>query len=115
MRLESLSNFLWVITKEREKLISKAKKIPEIGKGSMSNILEDALREYVKKHGDSKNPQTEIPMWQNGNVLAVPNLYADQEDWIKFYNLIKRKEDYKELDVQINMILNLHNSNLKHF
>lgn len=110
-----MGNFLWVITEERKKLLIKARKIPEIGKGNMSDILEDALREYVKRHGESKNPQTQISMYQDGNVLAVPNVYADRETWKKFYLLIKRKEDYQELDIQLNMILNLHNHNLRHF
>ena len=108
-----MSSFLWVKTPKREALLNALDSIPEIGKHSKSEILEWALEEYVKKHTKSNNPQTTIIQFDKENILAIPNVYRSATDWKKFYSLIKSKEDYQELDNQLNMILNIHNKNLK--
>jgi len=110
-----MSNFLWVKTPKRQSLLDSLDSIPEIGKHSKSEILEWALEEFVKKHSKSNNPQTVIEQFDKESVLAVPNIYREPEAWKKFYSMITKKEDYKELDRQINMILNLHNKKVNDF
>lgn len=99
-----MGNFLWVKTKEREKLLKAAKKIPEFGKMTQSDILEWALRELVKKHGKSNNPQTQIDLFQNPEALAIPNIYADDEAFINFFNKLSDANDFAEIDKQLQMI-----------
>mgnify|MGYP001581946134 CR=1 FL=1 len=108
-----MSNFLWVKTQKRQSLLDALDSIPEIGKKSKSEILEWALEEFVKKHSKSNNPQTTIEIFDKESILAVPNIYRSEDDWKKFYSRIKKKEDYKELDEQVNMILKIHNRRLK--
>lgn len=110
-----MSNFLWVKTPKRQELLDACDSIPEIGKKSKSEILEWALEEFVKKHSKSNNPQTTIMQYDKESILAVPNLYRSEEEFKKFYKLIKKKEDYKELDQQLNMILRVHNKKVNDF
>ena len=110
-----MSNFTWIITDRRKQLITQAKEIPEYGRSGMSQILEEALADFVKKHSKSQNPQTRITLFETGLENAIPNLYEDKQAWNKFYSLIKKKEDYQELDKHINEILHLHNKTLERF
>lgn len=110
-----MSNFLWVKTQKRQELLDALESIPEIGKHSKSEILEWALEEYVKKHSKSNNPQTALDIFDKESILAIPNIYRSEEEWKKFYSIIKDKEDYQELDKQVNMILRIHNRRLKEF
>ena len=81
----------------------------------MNEILQDAMEDYVKKHSESQNPQTKITLFENKLINAIPNLYANPQNWYKFYNLIKKKEEYTEIDQQLNMILDIHNKQLRRF
>jgi len=110
-----MSNFLWVKTPKRQELLDSLDNIPEIGKKSKSEILEWALEEFVKRHSKSNNPQTQIEQFDKESILAVPNIYRSEEDWKKFYSKITKKDDYKELDEQVNMILKVHNRRFKDF
>ena len=80
-----------------------------------SEIIIESLEEWAKKHSKSNNPQTQIEQFDKEQILAVPNIYRDAETWQKFYSLIKRKEDFKEVDKALNMILNIHNKEYKKF
>lgn len=74
-----------------------------------SDIVVDLLKNYVKEHSKSQNPQTEITLFETGVESAIPNVYAKDEAWEKFYNLLKKRLDFKKVDEQLNMILRLHN------
>jgi len=110
-----MSNFLWVKTTKRQALLDSLETIPEIGRKSKSELLEMALEEFVKKHGKSNNPQTQLQMFDKESILAIPNIYRDSKDWNKFYKNIKSKKDYRELDRALNMINAIHNRKLKEF
>lgn len=73
------------------------------------------IEDYVKEHSKSNNPQTVIEQFDKESILAVPNVYKDETAWLKFYDLIKKKEDYKQLDEKINMIYRIHNRKFKDF
>jgi len=95
--------------KSKDELIEEVEKIARKEGEYFSDIVMQLLEDYVKKHGKSQNPQTEITLFETGLEFAIPNLYRSKEIWQKFYNLIKKKSDFKELDNQLNMILNIHN------
>lgn len=80
-----------------------------------SDIVVDLLKGYVKLHSKSQNPQTEITLFETGLENAIPNLYRDKKTWKKFFDLIKKKDEFKEIDKQLNMILSLHNKKDKEF
>ena len=79
----------------------------------MNEILQDAMKDYVKEHSESQNPQTKITLFENKLINAIPNIYAKPQAWHKFYYLIKKKEEYKVIDEQLNMILGIHNQQLR--
>jgi len=85
---------------------------------TFSDIVLESLDRWWLEHGKSQNPQTRITLFETGLENAIPNLYEiakHPEKLKKFYNLIKRKEDYQELDRGINLLLNYHNRQLKRF
>ena len=101
--------------KSKDGVIEKVENIARREGTYFSDIVLELLQEYVKKHSKSQNPQTEITLFETGLENAIPNLYRNKTVWQKFYNLIKKREEYKELDSQLNMILNLHNKKYKEF
>jgi len=107
-----MTSFQWSITASRKALLEKLEEIPEFGKRSKSEIIELALADFILKHGNSNNPQTKIELFQSELIKAIPTIYAKRKDFEKFYKLLN-KEEYKELDSKINMILEIHNRNIK--
>jgi len=101
-------NYQWYVTTYREKQIKELKKIPEYGKKGLAEVIEMALDDFILKHGKSNNPQTEITLFQDQLIKAIPNIYENPEAFRKFYRLLN-KEEYKLLDKQLNMILAVHN------
>ncbi len=110
-----MTNIIWYVTAERQKLLDALMDVPEYGKRKRSEIIEMAIREFLEKHGTSENPQTRIGNFDSEEIRAVPNLYRDEETWKTFYKLIKKIADYKEVDKQINMINHIHNQKNKEF
>lgn len=116
--VKKMTSFQWVKTPKRQKLLDALDEIPEIGRKSKSEIIEWALEDFVKKHQKSNNPQTQIGMYDKESILAVPNIYEATDNidsWKKFYNKIKRKEDYREVDIALNTIMGLHNKKFREF
>jgi len=108
-----VKSFSYPISKDP--IIEKVEKIARREGTYFSDIVIELLQDYVKKHSKSQNPQTEITLFETGLENAIPNMYRDQTTWQKFYNLIKKREEFKELDKQLNMILNIHNRKDKEF
>ena len=104
----------YLLNIEREKL-QELKVLAAKEGTTIKNILDEGIDEYLKKHLKSNNPQTELSQFDKESILAIPNLYRDAKTWKKFYSLIKRKEDFKEVDKALNMILNIHNKEYKKF
>jgi len=104
----------YLLNIEREKL-NILKEIAAKERTTIKAIIEADIDDYIKKHGKSNNPQTQIEQFDKESILAIPNAYRDAKSWRKFYNLMKSKKDYDELDEQWNMILKIHNGKLKEF
>ena len=105
-----MSNFLWVKTEKRAKMLEDLEDIPEIGKKSKSELIEMALEEFLKKHQQSNNPQMKMDLFnKNIRAVSIPHLYEnDAKIWEKFYNHITKK-DFKELDKNLNWLNDYHN------
>ena len=95
--------------KSQDEMIEEVEKIARREGEYFSDIVVTLLQDYVKKHSKSQNPQTEITLFQTGLERAIPQMYEDEGKWKIFYKLIKKKNDFKELDKKLNMILRLHN------
>ena len=104
----------YLLNIEKEKL-HQLKLLAVKERTTIKNIIEDGIDDYLKKHLKSNNPQTQIEQFDKESVLAIPNAYASPKAWDKFYNLMKSKDDYDELDKQLEMILSKHNKKLKEF
>ncbi|MCH8915702.1 MAG: hypothetical protein IIA82_07665 [Thaumarchaeota archaeon] len=101
--------------KSQDEIIEEIEVIARREGTYFSDIVMEQLQKYVNEHSKSQNPQTEITFFETGLEFAIPNLYRDEENWKKFYDLIKKRPDYDELDRQLNMINNIHNRKLKEF
>jgi len=108
-----MSNFLWVLTDKRKQLFEKLLEMPEAGRKPKSELLEMALEEFILRHAKSNNPQTQMDLFQDNMVKAIPSIYSNSKAFEKFYRLIKTKEEYQELDRHLNIILDIHNRNIK--
>ena len=78
---------------------------------SFSDILVILLKEYIKEHSQSQNPQTKITLFETGLEHAIPNLYEiirNPKKIDKFYSLIKKRTDFSELDKGLNIWLRSH-------
>lgn len=104
-----MSNFLWVLTDKRKELFEKLLEMPEAGRKPKSILLEMALEEFILRHAKSNNPQTRMDMFQDKLTNGIPHIYAGSKAFDKFYRLIKTKEDYDNLDRNLNIILDIHN------
>ena len=104
-----MTSFQWSITASRKALLDKLEEIPEFGKRSKSEILELALADFILKHGNSNNPQTQMDVFQDNLAKAIPQIYAGGKEFNKFYKLIKTKQDFQALDRNLSIILDIHN------
>jgi len=100
--------FQMSLNPKREQLFKSLEEIPEYGKRSKSELVEMALEEFILKHGKSNNPQSKITLFQSPLIKAIPTIYAKRKDFEKFYKLLN-KEEYKELDEKLNLIMEIHN------
>ena len=78
---------------------------------SFSELIVSQLKEYVKEHGESQNPQTKLSLFEIDGACAIPNIYEirrNPEIARKFYQFVERKE-YKILDEGLNILLLYHN------
>ena len=101
--------------KSKDELIEEIETIARREGTYFSEIVLEQLQKYALEHSKSQNPQTEITLFETGLEHAIPNLYREKQLWQKFYDLIKKRPDYDELDRQLNMINNIHNKKLKEF
>ena len=76
----------YLLNIEREKL-AVLKEIAAKERTTIKAIIEDGVDDYIKKHGKSNNPQTQIEQFDKASILAIPNPYRDIKTWQKFYDL----------------------------
>ena len=101
--------------KSKDNIIEEAEIIAKREGVYFSDIIMDLVESYVAEHSKSENPQTEITLFETGLENAIPNLYRTEDVWQKFYDMIKKKEEYQKIDEQLNMINQIHNKKLKQF
>lgn len=77
---------------------------------NLSNVIVDAMKEYVEKHGDG-NPVYSLDHFQDPDFKICPAVFRNLAVWKKYYSEISKKV-YHEMDSQLNMILTVHNKKL---
>jgi len=80
---------------------------------TIKQIMTELADDYIKKHGDSNNPQSEITQFNRQEIIAIPNFYEENLGiWAKFFSHVDRKE-YKLLEQQHTMFTKLMNKKNK--
>lgn len=107
-----LVSYQWYINHRRDKLLKAVKKLPD-GKGDFSLILEEALQDWLFKHGKSQNPQTEITSFQDEKFQALPHILSGREQWIPLINSLDDKR-FKEVESAVATIQSLLSNKFHH-
>ena len=78
---------------------------------SWKKIMNELADDWLKKHGESGNPQTTISQFDKNEVMAIPNLYEDDPKiWAKFFGHSNfNLEEYQLLDKQHKMLTDFMN------
>jgi metal-responsive CopG/Arc/MetJ family transcriptional regulator len=111
-----MTNIIWYVTEERQKLLDALTEVPEYGRRKRSEIIEMAIREFVEKHGQSNNPQNRLTQYETDGVLAIPSMYEaidHPEKWETYFKLMKSKKEYKKFDANLNDIIRRANKKFK--
>ena len=82
-------------------------------RASVSELYRNAIHEYLQKHGDG-NPVYTLDQFNDESMKAVPAVFRNSEVWNGYYSKLDQKQ-YKEMDQQLLMILNIHNKKLKDY
>jgi len=80
---------------------------------TVSEIVREALSDYRKKHGDG-NPSFTLDQFQDSNFKACPAFFREKTIWEIYLNSLGEKE-FKEFDIQLNILLNLGNRRFDKF
>ena len=80
---------------------------------SVSELYRNAVQEYLQKHADG-NPVYTLDQFNDESMKAVPAVFRNSETWNNYYSKLN-KTQYKEIDQQFQMILNIHNKKLKDY
>jgi len=80
---------------------------------SVSELYRNAVQEYLQKHGDG-NPVYTLDQFNDESMKAVPAVFRNSETWNNYYSKLN-KTQYKEIDQQFQMILNIHNKKLNDY
>lgn len=80
---------------------------------SVSDLYRTAIQEYLQKHGDG-NPVFTLDQFNDETFKATPAVFRNADVWSKYYSTLDKKQ-YKEIDQQLQMILNIHNKKLKEY
>lgn len=78
---------------------------------SIKDILNELSIDYVKTHKDG-NPVFTLDQFQEKDFKACPALFRPRQAWENYYKKLTKIE-YKELDQQLNLLLAIHNENIK--
>jgi len=96
---------------EDQSLIEKFEELKWKERVSFSDLIVKAIGEYYRSHGDG-NPNFTLDQFDQKDFKACPALFRKREVWEKYYKNLTEGE-YKELDQQLNLLLNIHNRNIK--
>ena len=78
-----------------------------------NQIILTAISEYVEKHIDG-NPAFTLDQFIDPDFKACPAFFRDKDTWRQYLSSLNEKE-YKELDSQLNTLLNLANERFNQF
>lgn len=82
-----------LMTDKRKKLIEEIKKTADSAHMDLSQIIDVALEEWLKRHG-SGNPAFDLTQWvDNSSFVPWPSIGHDSKKWFKWFN----KADEKDL------------------
>ena len=93
------------------------KKIKEIAVREgrdMQEIFRETLEEYVKIHGEG-NPVYPLDKWQEPDFRIAPALFSKYDKIRTYYESIKSKQEYQELDRILNLWVKIHNEFYGHY
>lgn len=76
-----------------------------------SNIIIDALTEYLEKHGDG-NPVFTLDQFSDPNFQECPAFFRDVKIWNKYLSKVNLKR-CKEISTQAEIVLNAINKSYK--
>jgi hypothetical protein len=71
-----LTSYQWVVTKERQELLAALDKLPDRSTKARSELIEDAIREYVKAHGSGNPIYTLDQYTKDPHFRAWPSPWA---------------------------------------
>jgi len=71
-----MTNVIWYVNESRQKILDELEKLPDYGRRKRSEIIEQALREFIEKHGDG-NPQFRLEQFEDPNFIACPAFFRD--------------------------------------
>ena len=73
-------------------LLNRFKKIAGREETSMTDLLTNFMKEYIKQHGDG-NPSFELTQWiDNEDFKVVPALWSKVENWNKYLSGCTKQE-----------------------
>jgi len=101
-----MTNVIWYVNEERQKILDELEKLPDYGRRKRSEIIEQALREYVEKHGDG-NPQFRLEQFEDPNFVACPAFFRDTSHFGKYLETQspEQLENFKNQLIMIDRIL----------
>src|SRR3990167_2682636 len=91
-------------------LLERFKDVASREQRYVNDLLMDLMADYLKKHEASQNPQPTLDLFDRDMVCSIPNLYRDRDDFVKFYEILNAKEDYIEIEKQLQMAVDVHNA-----
>jgi len=82
---------------------------------TLKQLMTEAIDDFLKKHGESGNPQSNLIQFVKEEVMAIPNLYEENpEIWKKFFNHKNfNKNEYDLLEKQHKMFTEFMNKKYK--
>ena len=73
--------------------------------GGTSKVILEFIKQYVKEHEDTNNPQTTLVHFDNENITACPNLYrartVEGENQIHKFLKSLNDKDFKEFSTML--------------
>ena len=96
------------------KLHKKLKEIAIREDKDLGDIFKELMEQYVKTHGEG-NPVYSLDKFQDPDFRIAPALFSKYEKIRVYYETIKSKQEYQELDRILNVWVKIHNEFYGHY
>ena len=96
---------------EKIPIIEKFEEITRREGKKMSPVIVQLIVDFVKIHGDG-NPNSSLDQFEQTDFKVTPALFRNKQAWQTYYKKLTKTE-YKEIDQQLNLLLNIHNQNIQ--